>query len=766
MLSVCLLACGNATPWSPADGAGGRKDETEGRRLHAILINGGGRPQINFHSHLEHLRRLLQLLEASGVPRDRVAVFSADGDDPAADLAIRDGESSPDEWLVPRHLVRSLRPLAYVDSRIEGISLRPATRSALERWFQEVGRRLGPEDSLLLYVTDHGERGGDEPTDNTITLWGESLDVVDLRTLLALLDPDVRVVLVMSQCYSGGFAHLIDASSGFAPVPSDVCGVFSTTANRPAHGCYAEVSGRPAVGHSHRLFDALATGLSLAGAQREVLVTDATPDVPYSTRDFLLEARLRAAAEAAGTSFAGFADARLAEALRTPLAWEPELRLLDRVASRYGFASPRSLAGLDAQADQLEALSERLATYAERWERALESLRKENLRALQERVPAWRARLAPEALRDLPAEERAGVREDLLTALQATDAQGADRLERMRALRDKESEAGAARYRAEVRLGVVLRMRALLLEIAGRHALAGAPGEARDRYERLAACEDLPLLAAPSAPEGPPEPEPFPTLAEEHGRLRRIVPGWLGIRYRAPRDAERRLHPLSPGATVVAAVLPGTPAEEAGLEVGDVLLGTPEAPFTEAHGIREWTMLGEVDRSHPLRVLREGDERDVWIRLAAYPLEIPELPGPPALGSVAPPLEAEPLDGAPLPAAHGPRLLFFWTTWCRHCKAALPEVEAFAREQVAPVVAITDERREEVEAFLAGRPEAAPLRVALDPRRRSFERYGVSGTPTFVWIDSDGTVRRYQRGYRTERGLTVDGWRDEASGAR
>jgi hypothetical protein len=62
--------------------------------LHAVLINGGGKRVINYWSHLDHLRILLRLLNANGVAPARVAVFSGDGQDPAADLATREGELS------------------------------------------------------------------------------------------------------------------------------------------------------------------------------------------------------------------------------------------------------------------------------------------------------------------------------------------------------------------------------------------------------------------------------------------------------------------------------------------------------------------------------------------------------------------------------------------------------------------------------------------------------------------------------------------------
>jgi thioredoxin-related protein len=48
--------------------------------------------------------------------------------------------------------------------------------------------------------------------------------------------------------------------------------------------------------------------------------------------------------------------------------------------------------------------------------------------------------------------------------------------------------------------------------------------------------------------------------------------------------------------------------------------------------------------------------------------------------------------------------------------------------------------------------------VATDAYRKSFQDYGVSGTPTFVLVDRKGIVRHYQRGYQPESGLEIEGW--------
>ncbi len=75
-----------------------------------------------------------------------------------------------------------------------------------------------------------------------------------------------------------------------------------------------------------------------------------------------------------------------------------------------------------------------------------------------------------------------------------------------------------------------------------------------------------------------------------------------------------------------------------------------------------------------------------------------------------------------------------------------------------PVIAITDEYPEEIEDFFGEHPGLSLQLVATDRRRVHFQKYGVSGTPTFVLVDAAGTVRHYQTGYDVAHGLRIDGW--------
>jgi hypothetical protein len=556
----------------------------------------------------------------------QIAVFSSDGEEPAADLATRAGELHRDFWLLPTRVDRQLRPpIVYVNSQIEGLALRPATHEELQAWFENAGSQLNRGDTLLFYVTDHGQKNADDLTNNTITLWGEKLSVSEFRELLRLLDPGVRVVMLMSQCYSGSFANAIFSGDGELP-PGNVCGYFSATAERRAHGCYPEVSGKAANGYSHRMFAALASGQRLVDAQREVLVTDRTPDVPHPSSSFFLEQRLERAATRADREFAAFVDQLLAEALADPLQWEPEIRLLDGVGQTFGIASPRSLAELDEQARGLSELSERLGAYADLWEPMLDSLRSENLEEFRAANPEWRARLGPQVLKALSADVRRSETAELLDALVPFTKGAQEREARLRDLHWKTVEAKAAHYRSEVRLAVVLRMRALLIQIVGRLYMDRyAPDDERSAFARLEACEDLSLggQTERAVARAVGSPEPFPTLAEEKQRLEAIVPRWLGIRYRPARAAERERDDLPAGAAVVTEVFPNSPAARAKLRVTDILLGPPGELFAEPHAVREWVMQGELGEPVALWLLRDGQEREVTLRLSAYPLELP-----------------------------------------------------------------------------------------------------------------------------------------------
>ncbi|MCW5892543.1 MAG: redoxin family protein [bacterium] len=739
---------------------------TDTARLYALLLNGGGLPAQNYQSHLLHVRELRAMLTRMGVPDARVAVLTSDGDDPGQDVAVRQTQPEEEFWLLEgSRLEAPLRtPIVYEDSTVEGTVLAPATQAELRRWFDTAGRTLTSDDTLLLYVTDHGTRNAKDLGDNAITLWGvgESISVRELGALLATLDPGVRVVTVMSQCFSGSFANLPKARSGRELPDGKTCGYFSSTADRPAYGCYPENRGKNNVGHSFHFLDGLARTGQLEEAHREVLVLDATPDVPLRTSDVWLEARLTAAAAAAGQPLNVYADLLLRRAWKDQGRFEPDIRLLDDIGRAFGSFSPRSLAEVEAQAQQLAASGGQLRQHGKAWDAALDSARRANLDRFTTAHPAWRERLAEPKVRDLPQPEARALTHDLLADLGPATRKDTTTSNRLRRLRTQARTAREVSYRMEVRLGALLRMRTILLGVAGRVWLADdATAAERDAWEALRRCERL-VVPVPGVRPGAElaRPERFPALEDDVELADGVLPAWMGIQFRQATDDLRAAHGLAPGAASILAVYPDSPAKAAGLQAGDIVVGPPGRPFQERDQVREWTMLSEVDTPAPLEVLRDGRPLAVTLLPKPMPQKWPKLAAPPKVGAPAPPLRLSHYrgDATAAVAPGSPHLLFFWATWCGVCKASLPELDAFARERGIPVVAVTDEGAERLDPFFKSHKGPFPPIVATDTDRQAFLAYGVSGMPTFVLVGADGSVQSYAVGYTAAKGLGLDGW--------
>jgi thiol-disulfide isomerase/thioredoxin len=760
---VALLLAVPACRARPVAGAPARAAE----RLHVLIVNGGGSKAQNYQSHLLHVRRLLEILRAQGVPASRITVLDADGPDPTPDMAVRELQAESDFWLLRgtrlEHVLGT--QIVYANTELPGTSIRAATRANLHAWFAKARKDLRPGDTLLLYVTDHGSKNTKDTSDNGITLWGakESLSVSQLREELGRLDPRVRVVMLMSQCFSGAFANLLDVRARDGLPRGQVCGYFSSTPDRPAYGCYPENRGKDNVGHSFHFLEALARTGSFAAAHAEIEWADRTPDVPLRTSDVWLERLLDRAASAAGRERDVLVDELLRAAWRDKASWEPDIRQLDRIAHAFGVFSPRSLAELADQTKSLEAVGEQLKTNGRSWDQALRDLNEADLARFTKADPDWTPRLALDAIGKLDEPQRRGLTSELLAALFRFTRADAATAARLETLRTKSEAASPAAYRMDVRLAAALRLRALLTDVAGRVWLAthATPAE-RAAYDALRACEDLHLEPAPVAEASAgPVSEPFPPFDDDARLARAVLPGWMGINFRqAPEKTRRDLH-LQDGAASVLTVYPDSPAQAAGLEVGDVIVGPPKRPFTEPRQIREWVMLSPVDRPAPLVVERGGRTVEVALVPKPYPIKLPDLPGPPEIGSIAPPLALTAYRGAvPTRLDDGkPHLLFFWATWCAPCKASLPEVLAFEHDRGAQVIAITDEPAEELDAFFGRWKEPFPATVAVDELRRAFQTYAVSGTPTFVLLDGAGHVQSEATGYTPEKSLGIDGWK-------
>jgi thiol-disulfide isomerase/thioredoxin len=738
---------------------------------HALLINGGQSPPDNALSHLHHLQDMVEALTRRGLSPERIHVFSSDGQDPKKDLVVR-GSLDPRLWLIDATpLGKSLGRADLTNTVWDDVTLRPATLAELRAWFVRMGRELAPGDTLLVFVTDHGKRNDDDPGNSHISLWKESLSVLEFRALLGHLQPGTRVVNVMSQCFSGGFA---EAMSPFHdPTPTgDVCGFYSTTAERPAYGCYPEGRDKDRIGHAFRFIDAMTRNDTMDAAHLDVLATDLTPDVPLRTSDLYLRRLLREEAGRREIALRDQVDELLDEAWRDRGRWEPEIRLLDRLGSVYGVFSPRSLAELRAHIASLQKLSEELKTYEGRWRLALNDLRRDNLARFFDSNPDWQERVEKKKLDRLAPEDRRQLTKELLTDLENFARQREDVWSRLDELRGMHRESQEAGYRVEVRLAALLRMRMILIRVAARQFLeaAGSDGahdheEPAAALEALEACEASRIGALPETEQDVArELETLPPFEQELAVVQRVLPSWLGIRFVMVPDETRDELGLEAGAVVVQQVFEESAAGLAGIRTGDFVIGPPGKPFDEPRRLREWIMRSPRDTPLRLELLREGEPVEAIVSLEPYPTQRPQLPAPPGQGEAAPELPALRVVSGPsgnepeLPEVKGRHLLFFWATWCEPCKRSLPELIAWSEASSAPVLAVSDENPSTVRSFLDRWSEPFPELVLSDELRLSYVSYGVNGTPTFVLIDEAGQIEWRQTGYTFDGGLKLPDW--------
>ncbi|MEE8558785.1 MAG: hypothetical protein V3T14_12955, partial [Myxococcota bacterium] len=176
VLAGVALACGwSSRPTEPLR----RMADPQAPAVFALLINGGGSPERNYQSHWLHVRELTEVLVSRGLPMEHIIVFASDGEDPGADLAVRAAQRDDRFWLVEDLPVgNNLRPRVKLENSVfENLSVYPATKAALDSWFDGPARSLRAGDTLIIYVTDHGHRNNQDLTDNSIVLWGEKLSV-------------------------------------------------------------------------------------------------------------------------------------------------------------------------------------------------------------------------------------------------------------------------------------------------------------------------------------------------------------------------------------------------------------------------------------------------------------------------------------------------------------------------------------------------------------------------------------------------------------
>jgi thiol-disulfide isomerase/thioredoxin len=685
--------------------------------LKVLILAGGIDAQQNHDSHKAHVDRMLSLLSARGVPADDIAIFWADGTDPKPDRAVRTRGWPDGWWLVANTRIGDeIEPESETRNTTFPLPVQPAEHARLRAWLGTVGPTLGADDTLLIAVTDHGAPDEEDGNNTGINLWGEA--VWDTRTLLADLAPvpeETRVMLWMSQCYSGGFADLYRHRT-------NLCGSFAANPDRVAYGCYSDLAKKDDVGHFHRLLSAFERHADLASATDEVMVRDDTPDTPHLTSDALLFDALSAHAELSGTPVDLVIDAR---AHRAPQD-DPAHAMIAQISMQYGLGVLDGYGAAIGLVDLLAASQFGLDAWGDRWSHADEAHRGRFIEG-----PARRSNtLKP------PKTEAGKVKAQQRLAKAAKAA--FDRLEkpaqtRIRALRNKARAVRRVNRRADLQTAAALRVAYLYARLAGPAVLDRATER---EYARLRACETTPLLPL-DTPAEPAKPQaPVPQLAQQlPAQVDGLRPGFLGIAF---QDL--------PGfkGIKVRSLQPGSPAAASGLQPGDRLLTMNGTSIQGKGDFAERVLLARPGSFIEFTGRRGRAPLTEKVRVVGLPMPMPA----PAVGEMVPPLRLSPYDAhRPLPAigeGH-PTVLFFWATWCKPCKRALPDLKAYAAEHGASIIAVTDEDARTVRRFL--KKSTFELPIALDAAGEARRLFSLDKRPAFAVVAPNRQLLQFAVGY-------------------
>ncbi len=107
----------------------------------------------------------------------------------------------------------------------------------------------------------------------------------------------------------------------------------------------------------------------------------------------------------------------------------------------------------------------------------------------------------------------------------------------------------------------------------------------------------------------------------------RIVRGYLGVTMKdITPDMARQIGLKDTAGTIVCDVLPGSPAEKAGIQKGDVIRRFNGRPVKDILGLRSSVAETDLNSSVELTIVRQGQEKTVTAQIAEAPAIAPETP--------------------------------------------------------------------------------------------------------------------------------------------
>lgn len=279
---------------------------------HFMTIGGGYDPQgnqISLERNVSFFHQILAEQRTDNPPHD---IFFADGQDSHRDLQFRDADftcSPARQIAIELFGDKGDLDIAYRNHQVPDVRNATSPRQIRNR-LGELAKQVDGSDRLILYATAHGGSGDDDtPYNTSLYTWNHrSFRAAEFADWLDELPQETPVVMVMVQCYAGGFAHTIfnqaDSKQGLARQLR--AGFFAQVHDRPAAGCtpdvdqetyqeystffWAAIAGHTRLGVRLNNLDYDSDGVvSFAEAHAYAVCVSETVDIPVRTSDAFLQ---------------------------------------------------------------------------------------------------------------------------------------------------------------------------------------------------------------------------------------------------------------------------------------------------------------------------------------------------------------------------------------------------------------------------------------------------------------------------------------------
>jgi thiol-disulfide isomerase/thioredoxin len=236
------------------------------------------------------------------------------------------------------------------------------------------------------------------------------------------------------------------------------------------------------------------------------------------------------------------------------------------------------------------------------------------------------------------------------------------------------------------------------------------------------------VLVACGAPQGrPPPPTATPAQAS-----RPSGPTWIGVFF-------------DPNSATVGQVIPGSPAERAGILAGDKFETVGGLKVTSGKDVTQIVQRTPELRPLMTKIVRDGREITIDIVVELRPA-IDEL-ATKLNGKQAPALTLPMWGGGTFSLAEQRGkvvVLDFWATWCGPCIMQMPIlIELQKRHPEIVVVGINAETDAALTELLG---TSKPYTIARDEEQTAWRNYFVTALPTTFVLDETGIIRHVELG--------------------